>query len=227
MTARRTGRPPVDMPKKREKEPEKIPGMDLFEAMKGRRSVRRFLKEAVPKDAILRMVAAAAEAPSAGNARNVRFLVVQDPGLLSQMRRIVDEILSRVTGKAVPPGKINYHNLFAAAPAAVCVVGSPYESSTDRHLRAKDPERHRARRFHVNPGVQSVAAAITQFLLAAHGLGYGACWMTGPLLAKPELESVLSVRPPEELLAIIALGKPDTVTPKPPREPPEEITEFR
>lgn len=201
--------------------------MDVFDAMKGRQSIRKYRKDPVPREKILRMIEAATWAPSAGNTQNVRFLVVEDPALLSRMKGIVDQILSRVTGKEIPPDKINYHNLFAAAPAAVCVVGKPYESSTDRQLREKDPERLRVRRYHVNAGLQSVAASITQFLLAAHSLGYGACWMTGPLVAKPELESALSVRPPEELLAVIALGKPDSSPPKPPRRPPEEITEFR
>lgn len=198
-----------------------------MEAMRGRQSVRKFRGDPVPREKILEMVAAAVEAPSAGNTQNVRFLIVQDRELLVRMRGIVDEMLARVTGKDPPPGKVNYHNLFAAAPAAVCVVGRPYESATDRHLREKDPERHRMRRYQVNAGLQSVAAAVTQFLIAAHVLGYGTCWMTGPLLAKPELESALEVRFPEELLAIVALGKADSVTPKPPRKRPEEITEFR
>ena len=201
--------------------------MDVFDSMKGRQSIRRFRKDPVPHDKILRMVEAATWAPSAGNAQNARFLVVEDPALLARMKGIVDNLLSRITGKEVPPDKINYHNLFAAAPAAVCVVGKPYESATDRNLREKDPERHRMRRYQVNAGLQSVASAITQFLLAAYSLGYGTCWMTGPLVAKPELESALSIRPPEELLAVIALGKPDSSPPKPPRRPPEEITEFR
>lgn len=201
--------------------------MEVFEAMKGRQSVRRFRSDPVPKEKILEMVAAAVEAPSAGNTQNVRFIVVQDRELLDRMKGIVDEMLARVTGKEVPRGKINYHNLFSAAPAAVCVVGTPYESATDRHLRERDPERHRMRRFQVNAGLQSVSAAVTQFLLAAYSLGFGTCWMTGPLLAKPELESALAVRFPEELLAIVALGKPESVTPKPPRKSPAEITEFR
>ena len=201
--------------------------MNVFDAMKGRQSIRKFRKDPVPREQILRMVEAATWAPSAGNTQNVRFLVVEDQALLSRMKGIVDEILARVTGKEIPPGKINYHNLFAAAPAAVCVVGKPYESATDRQIREKDPERHRVRRYQVNAGLQSVASAITQFLLAAYSLGYGTCWMTGPLVAKPELESALSLRPPEELLAVVALGKPDSSPPKPPRKPPEEVTEFR
>jgi nitroreductase len=201
--------------------------MDIFDAMKGRQSVRKFLKDPIPRDQILRMVEAASWAPSAGNAQNVRFIVVENKDLLQRMRGIVDHILSRMTGKEIPPDKTNYHNLFAAAPAAVCVVGKPYESATDKHLREKDPERHKIRRFQVNAGLQSIAAAVTQLTLAAYAMGYGTCWMTGPLIAKPELESALDIRFPEELLAVVALGKPDTTPPKPPRKSPEEITTFR
>ena len=201
--------------------------MDVFTAMKGRQSVRKFRKDPVPREKLLRMAEAATWAPSAGNAQNLRFLVVEDRALLSAMKGIVDEIYARVTGKDVPKDKVNYQNLFIGAPAAVCVIGTPYESSTDKLLRDKDPERLKVRRYQVNAGLQSVAAAITQFLLAAHALGYGACWMTGPLIAKPELESALSIRFPEELLAVIAVGKPDVLPPKPPRKPAEEITSFR
>ena len=201
--------------------------MDVFKAMKERQSVRKFRKEPVPREALLKMVEAASWAPSAGNAQNVRFLVVEDKKLLARMKGIVDEIVSRSTGKNIPPDKITNFNLFCGAPVAVCVIGSPYESSTDRILREKDPERHKVRRFQVNAGLQSVSAAVTQFLLAAYALGYGACWMTGPLIAKPELESALSIRPPKELLTVIAVGKPEALPEKPPRKPPEEITTFR
>ena len=201
--------------------------MDVFEAMKGRQSIRKFRKDAIPREHILRMVEAASWAPTAGNAQNFRFIVVQEKETLARMRGIVDEIVARVTGKEAGKEKATTHNLFAYAPAAVCVVGLPYESLTDRTLREKDPDRHRLRRFQVNPGLQGASAGIAQFLLAAYALGYGTCWMTGSLIAKPELESALSVRPPEELLAIVALGKPDDTHPKPPRRPAEEITTFR
>lgn len=201
--------------------------MDVFTAMKGRQSVRKFRKDPVPREKLLKMAEAATWAPSAGNAQNFRFLVVEDRALLTTMKGIVDEIFTRVTGKDVPADKINYQNLFIGAPAAVCVIGAPYESSTDKLLRDKDPERLKIRRYQVNAGLQSVAASVTQFLLAAHALGYGACWMTGPLIAKPELESALSIRFPEELLAVIAVGKPDVLPPKPPRRPAEEIMSFR
>jgi nitroreductase len=201
--------------------------MDVFEAMKGRQSIRKFKKDQVPREAILKMVEAATWAPSAGNAQNVRYLVVEDKEMLTKMKGIVDEVVSRTTGKPIPPDKINNYNLFWGAPAAVCAIAAPYESSTDRILREKDPKRHQARRFQVNAGLQSVSASVAQFLLAAYALGYGSCWMTGPLIAKAELESALSIRYPEELLALIAVGKADTPPAKPPRKPPAEITTFR
>jgi len=201
--------------------------MDVFTAMKERQSIRKFRKEAVPRDHILRMAEAATWAPTAGNSQNYRFIVVQDKETLARMKGIVDEVLERMTGKETAQGKPSSHNLFAYAPAAVCVVGLPFESSTDKALRVKDPERFKARRFQVNPGLQGISAGIAQFLLAAHALGYGACWMTGPLIAKPELESTLLLRHPEELVAIIALGKTESAPTKPPRKPPEEIVAFR
>jgi nitroreductase len=201
--------------------------MDVFDAMRGRQSIRRFRKEAVPKEDILRMVEAASWAPTAGNAQNYRFIIVQDKETLARMRGIVDEIVLRTTGKESPADKPTNQNLFAFAPVAVCVAGTPYESTTDRALRDKDPERYKVRRFQVNAGLQGVAAGVAQFLLAAHALGYGSCWMTGPLLAKPELESTLLIRHPEELLAIVALGKAESTLPKPPRKAPAELTTFR
>jgi nitroreductase len=201
--------------------------MDVFTAMKDRQSIRKFRKEIVPREQILRMVEAASWAPTAGNAQNFRFIVVQDKETLARMRGIVDEVLENMTGKETPEGKPSAHNLFTYAPAAVCVVALPFESATDKVLRVKDADRFKSRRFLANPGIQGVSAVIAQFLLAAHALGYATCWMTAPLIAKPELESTLLVRYPEELVAIVALGKSASSTSKPPRKAPEEFVTFR
>jgi nitroreductase len=62
----------------------------------------------------------------------------------------------------------------------------------------------------------SVAAALTQLLLAAHALGLGACWMTGPLVAAAELRALLAVPDGWELAALVPLGYP-AEQPAPPR----------
>ena len=74
----------------------------------------------------------------------------------------------------------------------------------------------------------SVAAAIEKLLLAAHPLGYGACWLRVPFMAKDELESLLEVRPPWELIALVPVGvpAPEASPPRRERKRLEEITTF-
>ena len=77
------------------------------------------------------------------------------------------------------------------------------------------------------PDVQSIGAAIEHLLLAATGLGYGTCWLSGPLIAREELEALLGVQAPEQLAALVTIGLPAT----PPvaghdRRPVDEILRF-
>jgi nitroreductase len=76
--------------------------MELWEAIKGRRSVRAFLDRPVERDILRRLLEAAIWAPSGGNAQTWRFVVITDP---KQIRRI----------KIVSPGLLG-------DPAAVIVV---------------------------------------------------------------------------------------------------------
>ncbi len=45
-----------------------------------------------------------------------------------------------------------------------------------------------------SPGVQNVAAAMENLLLAAANMGYGGCWMTGPNYASEEICEVLDLK---------------------------------
>jgi nitroreductase len=52
--------------------------MDVFEAIKTRRSIRKYLKEPIPSDKLEMIFEAARLAPSAANRQPWRFVVVQD-----------------------------------------------------------------------------------------------------------------------------------------------------
>ena len=69
--------------------------MDVFETMKSRQSIRKFRKDPVPREHILRMAEAASWAPTAGNSQNFRFIAVQERETIDRMRGIVDEIVLR------------------------------------------------------------------------------------------------------------------------------------
>jgi nitroreductase len=65
--------------------------------------------------------------------------------------------------------------------------------------------------------VSSVSAAIMNLLLAAHALGLGACWMTGPLVAAPALQALLEIPSGWQLSAVIPVGIPAETPPAPAR----------
>ncbi|RMG58612.1 MAG: hypothetical protein D6713_07285 [Deltaproteobacteria bacterium] len=200
--------------------------MDLLEGLRTRRTVRKFRDERIPREVVEEIVRLGTLAPNAGNAQSWRFIVIDDKGALLEMKKIVDGVIGSLTGEEIPPEKFTYQNLFARAPVAVAAVSRPYESGTDRLLKEKAPDRYRIRQKEVNPSLQSVSAAILQMCLAAHAMGIGSCWMTGPLTARPELEEYLGIEPPEELVALLALGYPEKVPQAPPRKDLTEVLTY-
>ncbi|MGC8717790.1 MAG: nitroreductase family protein [bacterium] len=59
--------------------------MDVYEAIKTRRSVRAYQEKEVPEDVIKRILEAARLAPSAGNRQQWKFIVVRDSKLREKL----------------------------------------------------------------------------------------------------------------------------------------------
>lgn len=59
--------------------------MEVLDAIKNRRSVRRYSTEAVPEDALRRVLEAGRVAPSAMNNQPWHFVVVTDPGVRKKL----------------------------------------------------------------------------------------------------------------------------------------------
>ena len=66
--------------------------MDVFEAIKGRRSIRQFTDQAIQKDALERLLDAARWAPSAGNQQRWRFVVVTSSSQKELIRKFAPGI---------------------------------------------------------------------------------------------------------------------------------------
>lgn len=194
--------------------------------LKGRRSVRKYLPEDVPAADIERMIEAAGAAPSGGNRQNWHFLVVRSRGL---KEKLLEAVLARSDAFAgqidSPTAKKEYlaytkfYDFFAQAPVLIAAVKKPYDSLTFRIMERYGMPRERRS----SADVQGPSAAIENLLLAAHALGYGACWMTGPMIARMELEELLGIKAPDELMAIIPVGKPAEGTAGPKKKDVKEI----
>ena len=192
-----------------------LPG--FVAAVEGRHSVRRFTAEPVPRDDVREMVRLATLAANAGNAQPWRFVAVDDPALLAAMRRRRrgahrrDGRLARSRGgRSCARDAQHARLLHASSPRrrwrSPC-CGLPYESASDRALALRGVSRDEHDRLRARPDLQSVGAAVQVLVTAAHALGYGACWLSAPVLAAPRLEELLGVDEPARLVAIVAVGR--------------------
>jgi nitroreductase len=210
-----------------------LPG--FVAAVEGRHSVRRFTAEPVARADAREMVRLATLAANAGNAQPWRFVAVDDQPLLAAMRGAVEERLDEVAGwpeaaaaGAAPnaPAMRRSTTLFADAPLTIAVFGLPYESRIDRLLSARGLSSGERDRLRARPDLQSVGAAVQLLLLAAHLLGYGACWMCAPVLAAERLEKLLGAEEPAHLAALVAVGVPAGPAAAAGRLPLDEVLRF-
>jgi nitroreductase len=116
----------------------------------------------------------------------------------------------------------NYFSFFNDAPCVIAVVKKPYDSITQKLMRRYELDDS----FMSSTDVQGPAAAIQNLLLMIHTLGYGACWMTGPLIAKTEIEKILNINTPDGLMALIPMGRASHNPPAPHRKEVKGIVEY-
>jgi len=206
--------------------------MDLFDAIQGRKSIRRFKQTPVPDEDIKKILDAGRLAPSANNVQPWSFVVIKDKALLGKMATAVREMLDRMIpysaseqeATRLAAYKSNYYVFFENAPAVIAVFMEPYGSSGILARMGYSPEE--ALRLRPLPGLQSVSAAIQNMLLAIHALGYGSCWMTGPLVAQEAFEKLLGYGKEKSIAALLPIGLPDEDPPARSRKPLDEIVKL-
>jgi nitroreductase len=72
--------------------------MDVFEAIRTRRSIRKYQKEPIPNDKLEMIFEAARLAPSAANRQPWRFIVVQDAGRKKALAKAANDRRARYEG---------------------------------------------------------------------------------------------------------------------------------
>jgi len=200
-----------------------------------RHSVRSYKNQPVPLEHIKEIIRAATYAPSGKNMQNWQFIVIVDKEKIAEVARVVEKANAKVATYLQDAIKIKafkdllqYHTVFKSAPALVLVYAGPYEAIVDQLLEAGVMPREEALKYaRPNPGIQNVAAAMENLQLAAAGLGYGTCWMTGPTYAAEDIAEYIGkekITPGYFLAAITPLGisAASEVT-SPPRKPLEEV----
>ena len=185
--------------------------MELMEAVVGRRSVRRYTEEAIPRETLEELLQAACWAPSADNAQPWYFVALTNPEDIERMRRTLERVSEEIRPhleELYPrhPRVVNETTSFlrrlGGAPVYVLAfLQKGYGPVRDSML-------------------ESTAAAIQNLLLAAHEKGLGACWVNAAtaLGYGPALQELFA---PDkgEFVSLVALGHPERASRAPGRKP--------
>jgi nitroreductase len=210
--------------------------VDMLAHLESRRSVRQFADRPIAREALERCLRAATTAPSATNRQPWRFVAVTAPGRRRAIAAAVRERAAALDA-AIRPGPHaaewdGYGDFFwqplAAAAAIVvpCLREVPDAIAGFLRSAGADPDDH-ARPSAMQPERCATGAACMALLLQAHAEGLAGCWMAGPMVARVEIEGMLAIEPPWQMLGAIALGHPVAAPPPaPPRRPLERVVEW-
>ena len=181
--------------------------MDLYEAIRSRRSHRLYRPDLPPREALERVVEAALWAPSGMNLQPWEITVmagkVRDE-FVALCSQAITHLLPVMKQAQVPEkGQqlvVQFFKDLGGAPVVIAVTIS------------KNPDGS------VNPtNLQGGAALMQNLLLAAHAEGLGTCWMTGINFVEKEILEFLR-KPDQQLLAITPMGYSAKEPPVPPRK---------
>ncbi|NBG88278.1 nitroreductase family protein [Isachenkonia alkalipeptolytica] len=209
--------------------------MEPLDFIYKRHSVRKFKEAPVPNEDIKEIINAATYAPSGKNRQNWHFVVVKNREVIEKMSRAIEKKGKELVA-GLPEEKskeflkyLPFYSFFTKAPVTVLVFAGPYPTTGADLLRAKGASEEEIRELEKhNPGIQNVAAAMENLLLAAANLGYGTCWMTGPNFAAEEIQEVVGFQKEGYYLAAMTpLGVPEEKelwSPK--RKPLEEVLDI-
>ncbi|MCX6095965.1 MAG: nitroreductase family protein [Candidatus Bipolaricaulota bacterium] len=190
--------------------------MELYEAIRGRRSVRQFQDRPVEQERLERILDAALWAPSAHNAQAWRFTVARGETKRAIERAMVEAAEgAEARGESLPGFKATAR-LVGAAPVLIAAFHFRSEPILLRETYAL------RELLLLSAQIQSVAAAIENLLLAAHAEGLGAVWIGYTNLIAARLKEILG----EDgfPVAAVALGYPRQAPPAPERKPrPERV----
>jgi nitroreductase len=189
--------------------------MDTIEAIEGRRSIRRFSADPVPRELVERVLAASVQSPSAKNRQPWRFVVLEGAEN-EKLSRLMLQGAAHLRERGEDVGSCeNSAGVVSQAPVTVLVFNAAY--SHDGFIF--DHVIYNA------PDIQSIGAMIQTMLLAAYDQGLGSLWICDILYAYTLIREWLGRR--EELVAAISLGYADEAPEARPRQSWRELTEWR
>ena len=201
-------------------EPDAAPAA-LYAVIDGRRSIRAYRPEAVPREVVERLLRAAAMAPSAHNRQPWRFVWLSDAALARRLAEAMGERLAedrRRDGDAADSIARDVARSCArltGAPDLLLVCAAFEDMDVYPDARRQQAE--------MTMAVQSAAMAAQNLMLAAAAEGLATCWMCAPLFCPDAIRQVLTLPSTWQPQGLITLGYPAAPGKRRGRKPLDEV----
>ncbi len=170
--------------------------MDVFQAIKGRRSIGVVKSKMPPRELIERLLDAAVWAPTHHHTEPWRFFVLTGEArnrLGEAMAQIVAAQLDDSTSEEAHKRLERERQKPLRAPVVIAVAASLSDQPNLPEIEE----------------IEAVACAVQNMMLAAHALGLGTVWRTGEITYEPALRSFFGLGERDRLLGFVYVGYPD------------------
>ena len=168
--------------------------MDLYQAMEGRRSIRKYKPDPVSGEIVVKLLDAARIAPSWKNLQCWKFIVVRDPEKKKQL------------AESLPEGNPARRAVGQQAPVVIILCADPLKSGDN------DSKPY----YMLDAGL-----AMQQLMLAAYAEGLGTCWVGW--FDEAKVRAACRVPPEHRIVALTPLGVPEHQSSPRPRKELSEI----
>lgn len=165
--------------------------MELFEALKERRSYRAYEQKPVEENVIRELLEACIYAPSGMDSQPWAFVIIEDQTYLKDLSdRAKKLVLEEIQKQGLSDSDMHIadpaFNIFYEAPVLICIFADK----------------------NVGTYLQDASLAAQNLMLAAHGKGLGSCWIHDTLLFNDEIKAKYNLPTNYEMVAPIVVGYP-------------------
>ena len=181
--------------------------LDFWELIRGRRSVRSYKDQPVPRDLVLQVLEAARWAPSPHGRMPWRFVVLTNPQTKVRLSQAMAQEWQRQLEMDGQPPEVVATRLRKSQArltgAPVLIMPCLYLLDLDQY---PDRDRQAAEK---TMAIQSLGAAVQNMLLTAYYLGLDSGWMCAPLFCPEVVVQTLALDAALIPQALITLGYMD------------------
>ena len=187
--------------------------MELFEAIKTRRSIGKVKNDPIPDEFIHKIIEAGTWAPCHHRTEPWKFFVLKEDGRKILSNALVDILKSEMEDPESDESKQRLDRISKNPFRAPVVIVTAMEPVKNEKVLIEEE-------------YAAVHAATQNMLLAAHALGLGAVWRTGKQCHDKRMSEAFNLSEDGAVTGFIYIGYPDMIPGKAVRKPVNEVTTW-